>query len=165
MEEETSGPLPPENTKTADDTGNDNAQPMETDEDGDNGMSEPMVDEASTPPLDGATNYAQERGKEGTDEAASNDMPPPMAGRTSEPIVAGISENAGVTENTETILKQQTTPNRRRWEKRRNTQRVLKLPLTPCHLHCQKEGRNRPWPVMTRTPKGLKIQRVIILSP
>ena len=42
------------------------------------------------------------REKKGTDKAASNDMLPPMAGRTSEPIVAGISENAGVTENTET---------------------------------------------------------------
>ena len=65
MEEETSGPLPPENTKTADDTGNDNAQPMETDEDSDNGMSEPMEEEASTPPLDGDTNYTEEREKKG----------------------------------------------------------------------------------------------------
>ena len=94
MEEETSGPLSPENTKTADDAGNDKAKPMETDEDSDNGVSEPMEEEAS--------NYAQEREKEGTDEATSNDMPPPMAGRTLEPIVAGDSENAGETENTET---------------------------------------------------------------
>ena len=65
MEEETLGPLPPKNTKTAHDAGNDGAQPMETDEDADNGMAEPMEEEASTPPLDGDTNYTEEREKKG----------------------------------------------------------------------------------------------------